>query len=158
MYFNNYVTNIYCCWSVAWWCWLFVSPWKAAHHAPLSSAFSRKLLRFMSIELVMLSNHLVLYCPLLLMPSVLPSISSFSDTSAFCIRWPKYWSFNFSNSPSNEYSELISFRTDWFDLLAVHRISRVYSSDIIQKHQFFGAQLVLWSKLSDLPISNSFRT
>ena len=73
----------------------------------------------MSIELVMLSNHLVLYCPLLLMPSVLPSISSFSDKSAFCIRWPKYWSFNFSNSPSNEYSELISFRIDQFHLLAV---------------------------------------
>ena len=113
------VINIYCCCLVAWWCWLFVTPWKAAHQAPLSSAFSWRLLRFMSIELVVLSNHLVLYCPLLLMPSIIPNISSFSDKSAFCIRWPKYWSFSFSTTPSNEYSGLISFRIDWFHLLAV---------------------------------------
>ena len=92
---------------------------EAAHQAPLSSAFSWRLLRFMSIELVMLSNHLVLYCPLLLLPSTIPNIRGFSKKSASCIRWPKYWSFSFSNRLSNEYSGLISFRIDWFNLLAV---------------------------------------
>ena len=75
----------------------------------------------MSIELVMPSNHLILYCPLLLLPSIFPSIRVFSNESALCIRWPKYWNFSFSISPSNEYSGLISFKIDWFDLLAVQR-------------------------------------
>ena len=81
--------------------------------------FCRNLLRLMSIELVMPSNHLILCCPLLLLPSIFPSIRVFSNQSVFRIRWPKYWSFSFSISPSNEYSGPISFRIDWFDLLAV---------------------------------------
>ena len=80
-----------------------------------------KLLKLMSIKLVMSSNHLILCCPLLLLPSIIPSIRVFSKESLPCIRWPKYWSFNFSISPSNEYSGLISFGIDWFDLLAVKR-------------------------------------
>ena len=87
--------------------------------APLSSTISQNLLKFISIESVMLSNHLILCHPLLLLPSIFPSIRVFSNKSALCIRWPKYWSFSFSFSPSNEYSRLISFRIDWFDLLSV---------------------------------------
>ena len=79
----------------------------------------QSLLRFMSIETVTLSNHLILCCPLLLLPSIFPSIRVFSNESALCIRWPKYWSFSYSSSPSKEYSGLIFFRMDWFDLLAV---------------------------------------
>ena len=88
--------------------------------APLSSTISQSLHKFMSIESVMLSNHIILCCPLLL-PSVFPSSRIFSSESALCIRQPKYWRFSFSNSPSNEYSVLISFKIDWFDLLAVQR-------------------------------------
>ena len=84
-----------------------------------SFTISRSLLKFISIELVMLSNHLILCCPLLLSPSVFPSIRVFSNESVLCIRWPKYWSFSFSISPSNEYSGLISLKIDWFDLPAV---------------------------------------
>ena len=84
-----------------------------------SSIISQSLLKFMSIELVMLSNHLILFHPLLLLPSIFPIIRVFSNYLALCIRWPKYWSFSFSISPSNEYSGLISFRIDWLDLLAV---------------------------------------
>ena len=98
---------------------LFVTPWAAAHQAPLSITNSRSLLKLMSIESVMPSNHLILCCPLLLPLSIFPSIRVFSDESVFCIRWPKYWSFSFSISPSNEYPGLISFRMDWLDLLAV---------------------------------------
>ena len=99
--------------------WLFVIPWTAAHQAPLSSTISQSLLRCMSIESVMLSNHLILCCPLLLLPSIFPSIRVFSRESVLCIRWPKHWSFSFSISPSNEYTGLIAFWMDWFDLLAV---------------------------------------
>ena len=98
---------------------LFATPWTAAHQASLSITNSRSLLKFMSIELVMPSNHLILCRPLLLLPSVFPSIKVFFNESALLIRWPKYWSFSFSISPSNEYSGLISFRMDWLDLLAV---------------------------------------
>ena len=98
---------------------LFVTPWTAACQASLSITNSWSLLKFMSIELVMPSSHLILYRPLLLLPSVFPSIRVFSNESVLCIRWPKYWSFSFSISPSNEYSGLISFRMDWLDLLAV---------------------------------------
>ena len=94
------------------------TPWTAAHQASLSITNSKSLLKLMSIESVMPSNHLVLCRPLLL-PSILPSIGVFSNESVLHIRWPKYWSFSFSISPSNEYSELISFRIDWLDLLAV---------------------------------------
>ena len=94
---------------------LFKTPWTAACQAPLSSTISQSLLKFMSTEPVMPSNRLILCHPLLLLPSVFPSIRVFSSESPFCIRWPKYWSF--SNSSSNGYSGLISFRIDWFDLL-----------------------------------------
>ena len=99
--------------------WLFVTPWTAAHQASLSFTISRSLLKFTSIESVMPSSHLILCCPLLQQPSVFPSIRVFSNELVLCIRWPKCWSFSFSISPSNEYSGLISFRIDWFDLLAV---------------------------------------
>ena len=97
--------------------WLFATPWTAAHHASLTFAISWSLLKLVSIESVMPSNHLILYCPLLLLPSVFPSIRVFSKESVLCVRWPKYWSF--SISPSNQCSRLISFRIDWFVLLAV---------------------------------------
>ena len=98
--------------------WLFAIPWTAAHQAFLSIINSQSLLKLMSINSVMPSNHLILCCPLLLTPSIFPSIGVFSNEFVL-IRWPKYWSFNFSISPSNEYSGLISFRMDQFDLLAV---------------------------------------
>ena len=95
------------------------TPWIAAHQASLSITNSRGLLKLMSIKLVMPSNHLILCRPLLLLPLIVPSIGVFSNKSVLHIRWPKYWSFSFSISPSNDYSGLISFRIDWFDLLAV---------------------------------------
>ena len=98
---------------------LFAITWTAAHQASLSITNSRSLLKLMSIESVMPSNHLILYCHLLLLPSIFPSIRVFSNESVLCIRWPKYWSFSFSISPSNEHPGLISFRMDWLDLLAV---------------------------------------
>ena len=97
----------------------FATPWTAAHWAFLAIINSWSLLKLMSIESVMPSNHLILCLTLLLLPSVFPSIRVFSNESVLAIRWPKYWSFSFSISPSNEYSELISFRIGWFDLLAV---------------------------------------
>ena len=97
----------------------FATPWTAAHLASLSFAISQSLLKLISIELVMPSNHLILCCPLLLLPSVFPNIRVFSKESAFRIKWPKYWSFSFSVRLSNDYSGLISFRTYWLDLLAV---------------------------------------
>ena len=99
--------------------WLFATPWTAACQASLSIANSQSWLKRMSIESVMLSNHLILCHPLLLLPSIFPSIRVFSNESVLCIRWPKYWRFSFSISPFNEYSGLISFRMDWLDLLAV---------------------------------------
>ena len=99
--------------------WLFATPWIAACQASLSITNSRSLLKLMSIESVMPSNHLILCHPLLLLPPVPPSIRVFSNESVLHIRWPKYWSFSFSISPSNEYSGFISFRIDWFDLLAI---------------------------------------
>ena len=98
---------------------LFSIPWTAARQASLSITNSRSLPKLMSIESVMPSNHLILCCPLLLPPSIFPSIKVFSNESALCIRLPNYWSFSFNISPSNEYSGLISFRLDWLDLLAV---------------------------------------
>ena len=119
---------------------LFVTPWTAACQASLSITNSRSLLKLMSIELVMPSNHLILCHPLLLPPSIFPSIGLFSNESALCIRWPKYWSFSFNISPSNEYSGLISFRND---SLQSKGLSRVFSNTTVQKHRFFGAQLSL---------------
>ena len=98
---------------------LFATPWAAARQASLSITSTHSLPKLVSIELVMPSNHLLLCRPLLLPPSIFPSIRVFSNESVLSIRWPKYWSFSFSISPSNEYSGLISFRMDWFDLLAV---------------------------------------
>ena len=98
---------------------LFVTPWTAAHHASLSITNSRSLPKLMSIESVMPTNHLIPCCPLLLLPSIFPSIRVFSNESALCIRWPKYWSFSFNISPSNEHPGLISFRMNWLDLLAI---------------------------------------
>ena len=98
----------------------------------------QSLLRFMSIETVTLSNHLILCCPLLLLPSIFPSIRVFSNESALCIRWPKYWSFSYSISPSNEYSELISFRMDWLHLLAVQGTVK----SLLQHHSL--KALILW--------------
>ena len=98
---------------------LFATPWTAAHQASLSITNSQSVLKLMSIELVMPSNHLILCHPLLLLPSIFPSIRVFSNESVLCIRWPKYWSFSFSISPSDEHPGLISFRMDWLDPLAV---------------------------------------
>ena len=127
--------------------WLFATSWTAVRQASLSFTNSQSLLRLMSIELVMPSNHLILCRPLLLPPSIFPSIRVFSNESVLHIRWPKYWSFSFNISPSNEYSGLVSFRMDWFNLLALQakELSRVFSNTTVQKHQFFGAQLSLWS-------------
>ena len=101
--------------------WLFVIPWTAARQSSLSITNSQSLLKLMIIESVMPSNHLILCRPLLLLPSIFPRVRVFSNESLLCIRLPKYWSLSFSISPSNEYSGLISFRTDWFDLLAIQR-------------------------------------
>ena len=98
---------------------LFVTLWPAAHQASLSISNSRSLPKLMSIESMMPSNHLILCCPLLLLPSIFPSIRVFSNESVLHIRWSKYWSFSYSISPSNEYSGLISFRMDWLDLLEI---------------------------------------
>ena len=116
-------------------------PWTAARQASLSIMISRSLLKLMSIELVMPSNHLILYHPLLLPPSIFPTIRVFSNESALCIKWSKYWSFSFNIRPSNEYSGLISFRMDWLDFLAVQGISRVLFNTTVQKHQLFSTQL-----------------
>ena len=98
---------------------LFANPWTTACQASRALTISLSLLKLISIEFVMLSNHLILYHTLLVLPSIFPSIRVFSNESSLCIRWPKYWSFSFSISPANEYSVLISFRIDWFDLHAV---------------------------------------
>ena len=128
--------------------WLFVTPWTAAHQASLSITISWSLLQFMSIESVMLSNHLILCCPLFFLLLLSPSIRVFSNESALRIRWPKYWSFSFSISSSNEYSVLISFRMDWLDLLAVQRTLKSllqhhgFKASILQCSAFFMAQLL----------------
>ena len=116
-----------------------MTPWTAACQASLSITNSRSFLKLMSIELVMSSNHLILCCPLLLLPSIFPSIMVFSNESVLRIRWPKYWSF--SISPSNKHSGLISFRIDWFDLLAFQGTLKSLLKHYSSKHQFFGAQL-----------------
>ena len=115
---------------------LFATPWTAAHQASLSITNFWSLLKLMSIESVMPSNHLILCHPLLLVPSIFPSIGVFSNKSVLCIRWPKYWSFSFNISPSNEYSGLISFKMDWLDLLAVQGTLKSLLQTTVQKHQF----------------------
>ena len=119
---------------------LFAMPSTAACQASLSIINSKSLLKLMSIELVMPLNHLIICHPLLLLPSIFPSIRVFSNKSVLRIRWPKYWSFSFSISPSNEYSGLISVSIDWFDL-AVQGILKSLLQHHCSKDQFFGAQL-----------------
>ena len=117
-----------------------MTPWTAAYQASLSIANSWSLLKLMSIESVMPSKHLILCHPLLLPPSIFPSIRVFSNESVLRIRWPKYWRFSFSISLSSEYSGLIFFRTGWISLQA-KGLSRVFFNTTVQKHQFFDAQL-----------------
>jgi len=119
---------------------LFVMPWIAAHQASLSISNSQSLFKLKSIESVMPFNHLILCCPFLLLPSIFPSIKVFSNESVLHIRWPKYWSFSFNISPSNEYIGLISFRMDWLDFLAVQGTLK----SLLQHHS---------SKVSILPCS-----
>ena len=121
----------------------YTTPWTAAHKGARPITNSRSLPKLRSIELVMPPNHLILCGPLLFLPSIFPSIRVFSNNSALCIRWPKYWSFSFKISPSKEHPGLISFRMDWLDLLAAKGLSRVFSNTTGQKHQFYSAQLSL---------------
>ena len=125
--------------------WLLATPWTAARQASLSITNSWSSPKLMCIELVMPSSHLILCHPLLLLPPILPSIRVFSNESTRRMTWPKYWSFSIGISPSNEHPGLISFWMDWLDLLAVQGLSRVFSNTTVQKHQFFSAQLSLWS-------------
>ena len=119
---------------------LFATPWTAAC---LSITNSQSLIKLMSIKSGMPSNHVILCHPLLLLPSIFPSIRVFSNQSVLCIRWPKYWSFSFNISPSSEYSGWISFRMYWMALHAVQGISRVFSNTTVQKHLFFSPQISL---------------
>ena len=136
---------------------VFVTPGTATHQASLSITNSQSLLKLMSIELVIPSNHLILCHPLLLSPSIFPNIREFSNESTLCIRWPKYWSFSFIISPSNEYSRLISFRIDWLDLLAVQgtlkSLLQHHSSktSVLQCSAFFMVQLYIHKWLLEKP-------
>ena len=124
-----------------------MGPWAAAHQLSLSFTISWSLLKLMSSDLMMPSNHLILCCPVLLLPSIFPSIRVFSSELALHIRWPKYWGFSFSISHSNEYLGLISFRIDWFDLLAVQGTLKFLlqhhcvKASILQHSAFFMVQL-----------------
>ena len=122
---------------------LFATRQTTADQASLYINNSRSPPKPISIELVMPSNHLILCCPLLLLPSIFPGIRVFSNESAFCIRWPKYWSFSFNISPSNEHAGLISFRMDWVDLLAVQGTLKSLFQHHISKSSTFGTQLYL---------------
>ena len=124
---------------------LFATLWTAGQQASLSITNSQSSLKLMSIESVMPSNHLILCRPLLFRPAIFPSIRVFSNESVLCIRWPKYCSFSFSISLSNDYSGLISFRIDWFDHLAVQGTLKSLLQYHSSKHQFFSAQPSLWS-------------
>ena len=127
-----------------------MTPWTAACQASLSFTISQSLLKLMSIESVMPSNHFILCRPLLLLPSNFPSIRVFSCESDFCIGWPKCWSFSYSISPSNEYSGLISFKIDWLYLLAVQGLSRVFSSTTVRKHQFLALSFLYGLTLTSI--------
>ena len=125
--------------------WLFATPWTAAHQASLSITDFWSLPKLISFESVMPANHFNLCRPLLFPPSIFLSIRVFSNVSALHIRWPKYWSFSLSISPSRKHSGLISFGMDWLDLLAVQETLRSLLNTTVQKHQFFSAQLSLQS-------------
>ena len=142
--------------------WLFATPWTAAHQASLSITSSQSLPKLMSIESVIPSSHLMLCCPLLLLPSIFPNMRVFSSESALRIRWPKYWSFSFYISPPSEHPGLISFRMDWVDLLAVQgtlkSLLQHHSSkaSIIWCSAFFMDDFyifVLWKHSSERPLS-----
>ena len=125
--------------SVPQFCPTLCDPMDGSTPVSLPKTNSWSLLKLMSIESVIPPNHFIFCFPLLLLPSIFPSIRVFSHESILCIRWPKCWSFSFSISPSNEYSRLISFRIDLFDLLAVQRPSRIFSNTTVQKHQSLGS-------------------
>ena len=127
--------------SVTQWCPTLCDPWTAARQTSLSITNSCSLFKLMSIKSMRPSSYLILCRPLPLLPSIFPSIRVFSSESVLCIRWPKYWSFNFNISPSNKYSGLICFRMDWFYLLAVQGALKSLLQTTVQKHQFFSAQL-----------------
>ena len=127
---------------------LFETPGTAARQASLSFTISQNLLKLMSIESMMPPSHLILCHPLLLLPSIFLSIWVFSSESALHLRWPKYWSFSFSISPSNEYSGLIPLGSTGLISLQSKGLSRLFSSPTVQKHQFFCTQLSLWSQLT----------
>ena len=133
--------------------WLFANPWTTAHKASLSITNSWSLLKLMSIELVRPSNHLIFCHPFLLLPSVFPSIKVFSNESVLHIRWPKYWSFSFNISPSNEHSGLISFRMDWLDLLGVKGILK----SLLQHHSS-KASILKCSAFFILQLSHPYMT
>ena len=128
--------------------WLSVNPWTAARQASLSITNSQSLLKLRSIKLVMPSNHLIPCRPFLFLPSVFPSIRVFSNQSVLCIRWPKYWSFSFSISPSNEHQNWSPL--GWAGWISLHPkgLSRVLSNTTVQKHQFFGASAFFIVQLS----------
>ena len=130
-----------------------MTPWTAARQAILSITNSWSLPKLMSIELVMPFNYLILCCPLLLLPSIFPSIRVFSNESVLCIRWPKYWSFSFNISPSNEYSGLIYFRLDWLDLCAVQGTLRSFL-----QHHSSKAAILQHSAFFIVPLSHPYMT
>ena len=137
----------------------FVTPWIAARQASLSITNSQSLPKLMSIESVMPSSHLILCHPLLLLPQIPPSIRVFSSESTFRMRWPKYWSFSFSISPSNEYSGLISFQVDWLDLLAAKELAWVFSSTTVESISTLALRLLYGPTLTfihDYWKNNSF--
>ena len=137
--------------------WLFATPWTAAQQASQSITNSWSLLKLMSIKLVMASNHLILCHPLLLPPSIFPSIRLFYNKLVLHIRWPKYWSLSLTISPSNEYSGLISLKIDWFDLLAVHGTLKSLLQHHSSKASFFGAPVPQFKSINSSVLSFPYR-
>ena len=133
--------------------WLFSASWTVACQTSLSFTISQSLLKFMSIESMMLSNHLIICHPFLLLPSIFPSMRVFSNELALCIRWLKYWSFSFSVSPSNEYSELISFRIDWSNLLAIQQTLK----SLFQHHNSKASKPENWAHTKMVICKNDLR-
>ena len=140
LYWVSFIQQLFSCSVMS----TSLQPHGLQHQASLFFTISRSLLKLVSIESVMPSNHLIPCCPLLLLPSIFPSIRVFSNESALRIRWPKYWSFSFSKSPCNEYSGLFSFRIDWFDLLAVQGTLKSLLQHHTSKASNLCTQLSLW--------------